>query len=553
MTDSYNDYNEIRFTENDKISKYWPRKDSPPRKTQEIALDWISKLPADKKYILCELPVGAGKSDFAVNYAGWLSKSNGDSFILTPQKILQDQYERSFPSHLIGSLKGKGNYECHSKNTNCDIGSDIKPDCGNNCPAKMAKEAAMMSPNMVLNYTLAFLLFKYADKRKFRPRKLMIFDECHTLENHLTEFNAVSISDYRCKKLGVNYYPHKVLERALEWIEGEYYSALCKKLLEYTRITNEINDDVEYNPRKLTKDEQNAFKTLKDFTEHRDALDFIRLMSVDEIKERFVLVQDGKQSFKFKELYGKNVFHSLVKPMADKFLFMSATILNKESYCRDLNIPIAETAFISLESEFATDNRLIIFDPVCKVNYEFFNDDNYSNRQDMVVKVKEICDQHGAESGIIHTSSFNVAEWLVNELSSVVTHTVLHHNPSLKGVTRDDVIAEYLRVAESQPTILISPSITEGLDLGEDKGRFAIFLKTPYPNLGDAWVARRSQISREWYNRQTMIGIMQGAGRIVRSKNDHGITYIVDASFNYLYYQMKPCIPQWWQDALLSV
>lgn len=550
--DDLDDYS-YRYSENDPISKYWPMKDSPPRKTQVDALDWISKLPANKKYILCELPVGTGKSSFAINYAGWLSKSTmtPSSFVLTPQKILQKQYEDSFDSRLIGSLMGKGNYECKSKNTNCDIGGDIKPECSN-CPAKDAKERALHSPNMVLNYTLALLLFKYADKRKFPPRKLMIFDECHTLENHLTEFNAVAITEFRCKKINVNYYSHKKMREALEWIESEYYNAIAKKLSEYVRITDEINSEIEFNPRKLTKDEQSAFKNAKEFEEHMDALDFILGFTHEELNERFVLVNEGK-SFRFKELYGKNVFHSLVKPMADKFLFMSSTILNKDGYCRDLGIDPDEAAFISLPSEFPIENRPVVFTPVCKVNYEFFEDKNYSDRQNMVVKIKEITDQHHDESGIIHTSSFKMSEWLVEELSTIVKHDILHHNPSLKGVTRDQVIDEYMRVAKTTPTILVSPSITEGLDLVEDLARWSVIMKLNYPNMQDAWIKRRMELSKEWYNRLTMLSVIQAAGRIVRSKDDWGVTYVTDSSFNYLYYQMYKQIPEWWHEGLIKL
>ena len=552
--DELDDFSE-KFSENDSVAKYWPRKDSPPRKTQEIALDWISKLPADKKYILCELPVGSGKSDFSINYSGWLTKSFGNSFILTPQKILQKQYEDSFAPHLIGSLMGKGNYECKFKNTNCDIGSDIKPDCySGNCPAKIAKEHALASPNMVLNYTLALLLFKYADKRKFPSRKLMILDECHTLENHLTEFNAVSITEYRCKKIGVNYKSHKTIERALEWIEAEYYNAVSKKLSEYVRIADAINAEIEFAPRKLTKDEQSVFKNAKELTEHAEALDFILRYSIEELNEQFVVVQDGNKGWKFKELFGGRVFHSLVKPMADKFLFMSSTILHSENFCKNIGINPNEAAFLSLPSEFPVDNRPIVLDPVCKLNYEFFEDKNYSNRQNLVVKVKEILDQHGEDSGIIHTSSFKFAEWLVNELGGIVEHTILHHNPSVKnGTSRDMVIDEYLRVASTSPTILVSPSITEGLDLVGPLGKFAIFIKVPFPNMQDSWVKRRMELSREWYNRQAFTSIIQGGGRIVRSRDDEGIVYILDASFDYLFNQMKDRVPEWWSDSLIRI
>lgn len=525
-----------------KILDFWPM-ESPPRKSQIETLEWIEKLPANIKYVLCELPVGAGKSPLGVNVSAWLKQSLGDAFILTPQRILQKQYEESFDSKYIGSLYGKVNYECKGKQTNCDIGSTIAPACSN-CPHKAAAERAHAAPNLVLNYSLALLLFKYHPD--LRTRKLMVFDECHTLEHHLTEFNAVSFSEMRCKKIGIALPPVKTIIEALDWL-GEKYSPALMKLVQ--KLGDEVLDltrELKYTPRPLTKDEQHTLSSYKELKEHLINTENLLLMQVQDVQERYVLITE-KTSFRFKELYGKNVFHSLVKPMADIFLFLSSTILNKEDFCKDLGLNPDEAAFISLDSEFEVDNRPVMYIPQMKMNYEWSQDKNREGRQNMLLKIKEICEMHENESGIIHTASFQIASWLVEELSLIVKHDIMHHNPGMK-MNRDTVINEYLRVAPKRPTLLISPSITEGLDLKDDLGRFCIFIKVPYPNMGDAWVKRRMDISNSWYQRQAMISIIQGAGRVTRSKSDWGNTFILDSSFNFLYYNMNKYIPNWWKE-----
>lgn len=528
------------------ILNYWPMPNATPRKSQIEALEWIEKLPPHIKYILVELPVGTGKSAYGLNFSGWASQSLGSSFILTPQRILQRQYENSFDSKRLCSVYGKSNYECVSKNTDCNLGNDIKPKCSY-CPAKNAMEAALHSPNMVLNYKLALLLFKF--NPDIVPRKLMIFDECHTLETHLTEFNAVSIGEMRCKKVDVAYHAPKSMARALEWIETDYLPKVNRRFVELEQQKKEINEDMEYSPRSPSSEEREVFRNYKDLKEHLDSIDFIINMQREELIERFVLVNE-KKSFKFKELYGKNVFHSLVKPMADKSLFMSATILNKDAFCKDLGLNSDEAAFISIPSEFPVDNRPVIFIPQMKMNYEWNSDANANNRKDMLLKVKEICDLHKDESGIIHTGNFQIAEWLVEGLKGVIDHNILHHNPE-SDLNRDDVITQYLENAPITPSLLISPSITEGLDLKDDLGRFCMFVKVPYGNLGDEWIKRRKDLSNEWYARQAFINIMQGAGRVTRSKEDYGNTYILDSSFGYLYSSMYKFIPNWWHEAFM--
>jgi len=532
----------------EQILKYWPMPGATPRKSQIEALEWIEKLPPHIKYILVELPVGAGKSNFGLNFSGWISQSLGSSFVLTPQRILQRQYENSFEPNRLCSVYGKSNYDCEAKKTDCSLGSIIAPKCGEGCPAKMAMRTAAASPNMVLNYTLALLLFKY--NPNISSRKLMIFDECHTLETHLTEFNAVTIGEMRCKKVDMSYYSPKSIERALEWLETEYLPKVKKRFVELDRQIDAINDGMEFNPRSPSKDEREVFRNHKNFKEHLESVNVIMGMERQELEERFVLVNE-KKSFKFKELYGKNVFHSLVKPKADKFLFMSATILNKDAYCRDLGLNSDEAAFISIPSEFPVDNRPVIYIPQIKMNYEWNSDKNANNRKDLLLKVKEICDLHKDESGIIHTGNFQIAEWLVEGLNGMIDQNILHHNPE-SNLNRDDVIAEYLEKAPIMPSLLISPSITEGLDLRDDLGRFCIFVKVPFGNLGDEWIKRRKDLSNEWYARQAFINIMQGAGRVTRSKEDYGNTYILDASFGYLYSTMFKYVPHWWRDGYME-
>ena len=40
--------------------------------------------------------VGGGKSPVGLTISAWLNQGYGSSFILTPQKVLQKQYEDSF-------------------------------------------------------------------------------------------------------------------------------------------------------------------------------------------------------------------------------------------------------------------------------------------------------------------------------------------------------------------------------------------------------------------------------------------------------------------------
>lgn len=513
-----------------------------PRKTQQNVMEWIDNLPSHVKYIMLEVPVGGGKSPLAMAYSSYINDGLGSSFILTPQKTLQKQYEDSFTDKILSSVYGRSNYVCETKETNCDVGGDIKPKCSN-CPATLAREKAVKSPNMVLNYSIALTYFKYL-RDKIPPRDVMIFDECHTLESHLVEFSSIDVTKSKCKTYMVKYKKPRNTSEALEWIKNVYLPAIDTKLSSLRHKIKEMDDRFSA---KLSKEDIKVIKQYKAAAEHREQLNSLLGHEIEFLDKKYVLIIEN-DFFKFKELFGKSNFRNLCLPKANRFIFMSSTILNKEDFCNDLGIDPNAAEMISVDSEFNVHNREVIYKPVCKMNYGWNKPERSSDRRQMIKTINHILEHHSEESGVIHTGSFQVADWILQNVKT--SHEVVHHNPSFE-LTRDEAISYYLENADTRPMLLISPSVTEGMDLSYDKGRFGIIAKVPYPFLGDAWIKRRMQISKDWYNRQTITGIIQGCGRVVRAKDDWGQVYILDESFAYLYKQTVKIIPQWWKDGLI--
>ena len=518
------------------ILDYWPI-ESPPRPNQIKALEWLENQTA--KYVILEAPVGSGKSLIGLTYSRFLSGRNGHSFILTPQRILQEQYERTMGEHALASLYGKSNYPCNQKNTTCDIGGLVKPRC-DSCPYERAKSHAKSKPNVVFNYKLALLLFGYT--QVFDPRQLMILDECHTVEEHLTEFNAITVYEKRAEKFGIKWRPQITIKYAHKWLKETYLPAANKYLKKQFEIVEPLLDKGSSD---LT---QRDIKTLREYNSLEDHIDdiaeFLHMPLID-IEENFVLVHD-KTMMKFKHITGAENFHKIVEPKADKFLFMSSTILDHKGFCRDLGISLDDVAFLSLDSEFPVDNRPIFYMPQMKMNAAWKNDENEKSREKMLATVKDILELHKDESGIIHTANFQIAKWLVEELELSAHQQILHHNPD-SGDDRNAIINQYMTTPK--PTVLISPSITEGLDLVGDLGRFAIFAKVPFGFLGDQWIKKRLDMSQSWYQRRALIDVIQGGGRVVRSSDDKGNVYILDASWAYLFSQTGAMVPKWWSES----
>jgi ATP-dependent DNA helicase DinG len=537
---------------------YWPFS-TEPRPNQIKALEWLEAQEA--RYLILESPVGSGKSFLALAYSHYLTSKGdrhddegnilpkgGNSYILTPQRILQKQYENDFlpmKDISIASFYGKGNYPCNEKNATCDIGGLVNPEC-KRCPFKIAKQAAKAAKNTVLNYKLALLMFGFGTSLK--RRNLIVFDEAHTLESQLIEFDALKITEWRCKQLKIPFKVQKTIPKALEWMRDVYLPEITE-VFRAMEIECEVIKD---NASKGVKLKPNELKKLREFESLADHVDEVAIMSTRDpnyIDEHFVLVHEPI-AFQFKRLYGAYTFNRLIKPMADKFLFMSSTILNKDGFCKDLGIDPKETAFLSLDSDFPPENRPVYYIPTSKMNAKWSNPENEQGRTQMLNAFEHVLKIHKDDTGIIHTGNFAIAKWIVENYTGleydVLSHKIYHHNPD-SGDDRNSIIEAFQN--ETKPSILISPSSTEGLDLKEDLARFAIFVKCPFANLSDQWIKKRMELSSEWYQRQALINIIQGGGRIVRSKDDWGKVYILDASFGYLYKSTFQMIPKWWRDA----
>ena len=525
------------------IKKYWPIPEFDLRENQEKALDWIQQELADNdsRYIILELPVGSGKSLLGLTLSKYLNKGAGSSFVLTPQRILQDQYEKDFSQlgrKFLSSLHGKSNYKCESKGASCKIGSLVKPAC-EHCPFKAAKVNAINAHNTVLNYTLALTSFQYTDT--FEKRGLMILDEAHTLEQHLVDFDSVDITYAMCKKYEIDFKLHTDIDSAVVWLKDKYIPTMEDAL-------NDLEFDCEALFEKgaeLTRPEANKIKEAEELGAHvADVLE-MSMQPVEYLNENFVLTWD-KTMFCFKRIGGSYSFQKIIKPMADKFLFMSSTILNKQTFCNDLGIDEDEVSFLSLPSEFDVENRLVYYMPVMKMNAQWQKPENQAGRDAMIERIVGLLGIHEGDSGILHTANYAIATWLAKELNGKIDHTIYSHNPD-DDMKRSEAINHY--IDSTLPAILISPSITEGLDLKDDLARFAMIVKTPFGYLGDQWIKRRMEMSEEWYRRRAITGIIQAGGRIVRGLDDEGTVYILDASFDNLYQRSYNMIPQWWKES----
>jgi len=155
---------------------------------------------------------------------------------------------------------------------------------------------------------------------------------------------------------------------------------------------------------------------------------------------------------------------------------------------------------------------------------------------------------HPREKGLIHAPSYAAGRRLVAHLAA--GEPMLSRRLIWVDSTEAKARALELHRASPMPTVLVSPSLREGVDLPDDFLRFQVVTKLPYPDLGDPWTAARQTRDPRWYALETAKALVQAYGRSCRHAEDHGVTYILDGQFERFLRQYRVLLPPWFLDAV---
>ena len=310
-------------------------------------------------------------------------------------------------------------------------------------------------------------------------------------------------------------------------------------LLQKIDIFQSLSDKGKISPNEL-KEHKKVHTRLKGIVSYINQISL--LLNQYEEGNRFIATF-GNKEIEFKLLHGYSLFQQYVSESANYFLHMSATILSKEQHCKCLGIDPDDAEYISCESRFPLYNRPIFYNPVGSMAFK----DKRNTIPKMVKRIDELLTQYKNEKGIIHTVSYELTEAIMSGISNKNNWRLLIPRPN----NRQEVLNHFYN--SSDPLVLLSPSLTEGLDLKEDLSRFCIVCKMPYANTNDQWVKERQQEDQAWYATNTCTILMQMTGRVVRSEKDIASTYILDNCFNFLVAKYGYLFPKWWQDSVFSI
>jgi hypothetical protein len=389
--------------------KYFPFKEV--RLQQEDALNFaIKEFKAGKRFVCLELPTGVGKSGIAVTLGKYFQAHMqtpgimAGTYIITPQKILQAQYEKDFAD--INNVSAKQNYTCPQRpgSVSCQIGQWMNQIAlsysqqnvyNEDCPYKQAKKKFK---DGILSLTnVAYMLNNIMYTDEIKVRQLLIVDECHMLESALIDFVAMDFDGNVIEEeLGIKWNrvsEHTDITVFTDWVVDTYLPKVNEivektktKIKSYAMKHGTVFDKAHIRLLNIYSKYDTIGCQVKRYLDHFNKQDWV--MSVDEYK----------QIVKIQPIYASKYAESHLFKVADKILLMSGTILDKKAFCSNLGIAESQSSFLSLDSPFPKENR-----PIFSMNIGLMSYNNIDSTLPKLTKaVREILNSHSKDKGIIH-------------------------------------------------------------------------------------------------------------------------------------------------------
>ena len=530
------------------------------RDGQEGVIDQIIETFSEGKnrFVFLDAPTGTGKSGIGLT----IGRHFDSAYYITAQKILQTQLSHDFGEEGVwrgnGSplveLKGRNAYPCnfYSRALNdpefmkkvleerkdryqelavsgvdCAKGECKRIQktklkfCEGHCPYFNQLDRAMNAKLTMMNFH-SFLYQTQMVPERWVKKPLLIIDECHNTEQVLMEFISLTLTDHQ---FGLTF---PVYESASEYLIFLEDNGVAEMMIEKIKAAALASDD----------ENEEYWK--------QQALKYAKFKhAICESDEEWVVKYEKKEKWatiELKPLFINKFTESLLFGMADNILLMSATILNPKIFADSLGIKNSEYKYVKLANKFPKENRPIIFKPSGSMSYK----SKQETIKKLFIDVEKICNEHANDRGIIHTHTFEIADYLIKNCSKSVTRRFFYQNDYS---SKQDMLRQH---AESKNGIILAPAMHEGLDLKGDLSRFQIITKVPYPSLANnPQLEKRMRISNDYYMYLTGLKLVQSYGRSVRSETDWAKTYVVDSDFKSFCSRSYNILPDWFLEAVI--
>ena len=508
------------------------------RGAQEQALSDIrDAFAAGNDVVLVRAPTGSGKSLLARAIAG-CARRPGEAdhvqatgaYYTTPQVSQLDDVAGDELLEDLSVIRGKSNYDCILPGeTSTPVNqAPCARERGFDCPVKHRcpyfSDRAIASNRNIAAMTLAYFM-QTAGSDVFGKRDVVVVDEAHGLAEWAEMYATIDLSPAEVPVWDACEPPEiDGLSGVEDYVER--LTSVC------SRRQEELRGKLELSPAEAEERDQLAELV-------RDLGWFLEDLRDPESPTTWVADQSENRAITVKPLDPARYLHHTVWDRGNRFALLSATILNKDAFCRSAGLNPDNVALVDVPHTFPVENRPLYDVTQGKMTYEH-RDETLPKVARSIVRIMA---KHDDEKGLIHAHSYDIADRLHELLDDFgVADRVRGHDSE----NRDAALSGWKR--SSGADVFVSVKMEEALDLNGDLCRWQVLCKAPYPNTNDSRVAQRLEDGQwGWYYRTALRTVIQACGRVVRAPDDYGATYLADASLVDLFERARHDMPEWFE------
>lgn len=359
----------------------------------------------------------------------------------------------------------------------------------------------------------------------------ILVSNCHNTDDIVSGFISIKLRQEELKFFNIYWKYSKDINEIINWIKATISPRLTSTLSGLKLTLKGKSKDALITPKgqKLV----NQIDYLD-----RYICNLNRCTQYFDYNDWIMTINDGE--YILRPLSAKHYAEETIFKYGNKRLLMSATILDKNIFCNNVGLDPKNTAFLSLPSPFDIKNRPIYIQKSGSMSRK-----NIEKTLPILSKnVRAIINEYPNDKGIIFTHNYKIANYIAKYLNN--KRIILHDSSNRMDMYK-------LHLNSKEPTILISPSLTEGIDLIDDLSRFQIIAKIPFPYLGDKYVTTKMRVNNGWYDWMTAKTIVQESGRSIRHKDDWSDTFILDSDIIFFYKKSSFLFPNWYKNAMIFV
>ncbi len=332
---------------------------------------------------------------------------------------------------------------------------------------------------------------------------VIVEDEGHILDSQLENFIALKINKKRFENLFDISLPS--FDKVLLWANWS------KDNLSYLKESLEPYEN-------LSPDLMNM-QEIRDKSTMEEYIETLARIGILGREDSSWVVEEGESQVVFQPVWMTEDSEEILFRHAKRHIIMSGTIPSSKYLGKKIGLSEDQFEFLRLPYLFPPENRQIVFKPRVDLTYK----NRTKNLPTLVREVDEDLGDlvHWGIKGLIHTVNYQIAEYLYFESSFreyMITHT-----------TRDRV-SKMMEFKESKgPRVLVSPSMDKAVDFPGDECELILVCKLPFPNLGSKVMKQRAKEDRGYYTHETLMGLIQMAGRGNRQESDICTTIVYDS------------------------